>query len=339
MTFKKGKFGGKGKKRKNMPGYHLGYDKIGRKAWLADQEVKQIYNKDKYLSGEMKVGDIVKLSATTNATVLGSHKGLAVIFDPTTAHVRLTSFAKQPTVVVRKNIDVLSLYPSLLKRKIMGTDITVAELVKSGQPQASSVSPPKLSSSPALPPTKPAPPPVLPSSTPSPSPQSAPLYKKGDVINLVDYHPQAVVGDVLINSKGNDWTVIGVTKNHLIVKSAKLPYPYAIKVSSKLEYRIKQLGQDTEPPLLFMQKKIQAASKFIGVPGQPDVKHTLKSFLLQEGGHVLAPHLKKNAAAQVKPNDVNSQSNGSQVNLPQHNVVDVIAGKTPALIDLSLIHI
>lgn len=289
---------GSGKKRKNMPGYHLGADSIGRKAWLADETVQALHDKHAYVTQHAKTGDIIGIAKGLNVTVLGKHKGQLIIFDPKLNHVRLTSLTKLDKVPVRSQIDIFAQFPHLLNRKIMGTDVFVKDAIGPHQPIVDQGVPQSVhpqQSQPIV--QQPAPSPVV--EAPAPD---LPMgkFKVGDDVQLDKYHPHAAVGDQLLNSKGGTWTVIGITKDHLIMSSDKIAYPYAVKVSSKFDYKIKTLGTQKEIDGKYLQKKVMAASKFVPVLGKPGETHTVQTFIMEQGGQVVAPHVAHQSLAAVQ---------------------------------------
>lgn len=239
--------GGKGKKRKNMPGYTRGTNSLGRTFWKPVEDIEAIHRgpsaKAKYITELSRPGDVIK-HENENYVVLGRLRNQLVVLDPVNSHVKTTSLTKEPDVVVRHNEQTLfSQDPVLLQRKIIGHYMSVKDILEHPDNyfQAKELIDKgllkmpkdfKLSDGPNMELTKLEPESAVKkkkkkleeaaaAATPEGIPHekapellaapedSGKRFQAGETFKTQDYIHSAQIGDVILTSKDTHWTVVG----------------------------------------------------------------------------------------------------------------------------------
>jgi hypothetical protein len=228
--------GGKGKSRKNMPGYTL-MEGLHGHYWHPTNTVHAVHQgaqgKANYIKSVARPGDVIA-HGDENHTVLGRLHNHLVILDPKNSHIKLTSLQDHPDVTVRSHIpDLFEKDPVLLQRKIMGRYLSVKDILDHPDNfhQAHDLHsngllklPPgvQLSNEPNMnlntAPQKPAKKKAAGvdeagKETTDEQDEQAPIrtarFQPGEVFKMQDYVHNSKLGDVILTSKDSHWTVVG----------------------------------------------------------------------------------------------------------------------------------
>jgi hypothetical protein len=229
--------GGKGKPRKNMPGYTYIQGLHGH-YWHPDTTVTATHHgvagKAHYIQNLARPGDVIAHGGE-NHTVLGRLHNQLVVLDPKNSHVKLSSMQDDEHAIVRHHIpDLFEKDPVLLQRKIMGRYLSVKDILDHPDNfhQAHDLHangllklPPgvQLSHEPNLnlntAPQKPTKKKKTgtgdlndvtePEDQEPTTPIRMTRFEPGEVFKMQDYIHNSKLGDVILTSKDTHWTVVG----------------------------------------------------------------------------------------------------------------------------------